>query len=521
MKDTGVSILWVDDEIEQLRPHIIFLEKKGYKVTPVTNGEDALALVTKSAYDIIFLDEQMPGMDGLTTLNELKRIKPDIPIIMITKSEEEEIMEDAIGGKISDYLIKPVNPHQIILTVKRILDRHKIRNEKSAQSYLRSFNEITQMINEQPEWREWIDIYIRLTHWQMELKRSEEGLQHVLQDQFQMANAAFGKFIDNEYYDWLRASREDRPMLSPDLITEHVFPLLDNGKSTFLFVIDCMRYDQWLVFEKMLQPFFQIKTDFYYSILPTATPYSRNAIFSGLYPAQIARHYPDVWSFDDENETSLNKHEAWLLTELFKRKKMDIKPKYEKILHANDGRRIFSKILDYTQSAFNAFVINFVDTLVHTRSDSNVLKEIAPDATAFRELTRTWFAHSSLFEILKKLSEQEVNILITSDHGSIQASRDTKVLGDRETSTSLRYKYGKKIRCDSNTAMVIEKPEDYFLPGATSHISYIIAREDYYFVYPTNYNKYQKKYRDSFQHGGASMEEMILPLALLKPKLIR
>ncbi len=514
----SISILWVDDEIDQLRPHIIFLEKKGYEVTPVTNGEDALTLVRKHKFDIIFLDEQMPGMDGLATLTELKNMQPGIPVIMITKSEEEEIMEDAIGGKISDFLIKPVNPNQILLTVKRILDRHRIRDEKSAQSYLRSFNEITTMINEHPEWDDWIRIYRKLTNWQMELKRSEEGLQQVLQDQIQMANAEFGKFIQNEYYDWLRASREDRPMLSPDLISEVVLPTMEEGKSTMLFLIDCMRYDQWLVFEQMLAPYFKIDTDFYYSILPTATPYSRNAIFAGLYPSQIERHYPKLWTQSDENETSLNQFEAELLAAQFERKKTGVKPKYEKIMQTEEGRRISDRILNYVQSPFSAFVINFVDTLVHSRSDSQVLKEIAPDVPAFRELTRTWFAHSSLFQMLKKLSEQDVRIIITTDHGSIRAMRDTKVLGDRDTSTSLRYKFGRHLRCDDNAAIYIDKPGDYFLPRANMNTNYIIALEDYYFVYPTNYNKYQNKYRDTFQHGGASMEEMILPLAFLQPK---
>ncbi len=514
----SISILWVDDEIEQLKPLILFLEKKGFKVTPVTNGEDALSLVGKQQIDIIFLDEQMPGMDGITTLGELKTIQPGIPVVMITKSEEEEIMEDAIGGKISDYLIKPVNPNQILLTVKRILDRRRIRDEKSAQSYLRSFNEITMLINEQPEWNDWITIYRRLTNWQLELKSSEEGLQQVLQDQFETANAEFGKFVENEYYDWLRSSRSDRPMLSPDLITEVVMPVIDEGKSTFLFLIDCMRYDQWLVFEQMLAPYFQIETDFYYSILPTATPYSRNAIFSGLYPSQIEKHYPKLWMQSDENETSLNQYEGELLTALFERKKRGIKPKYEKILQTAEGKKISEKIINYTQSDFSAFVINFVDTLVHSRSDSPVLKEIAPDVSAFRELTRTWFAHSSLFQMLKKLSGEDVNIIITTDHGSIRAMRDTKVLGDRDTSTSLRYKYGRHLKCDRNSAIYIDQPADYFLPRGKMNTNYIIAKEDYYFVYPTNYNKFQNKYRDSFQHGGASMEEMILPLARLQPK---
>lgn len=514
----SASILWVDDEIDQLRPHIIFLEKKGYKVTPVTNGEDALSLVAQQAFHIVFLDEQMPGMDGMTTLAELKQLYPNLPVVMITKSEEEEIMEDAIGGKISDFLIKPVNPNQILLTIKRILDRKRIRDEKSARGYLENFNEIRLMINDDPDFDDWINIYRQLTNWNIELGASEEGLQQVLQDQFQEANAEFGKFIESEYYDWLRAARENRPMLSPDLIQEAVVPLLDEGKSTFLFVIDCMRYDQWLLFQPMLSPYYQVETDFYYSILPTATPYSRNAIFAGLYPLQIERVYPEVWDKSEENETSLNQHEWKMLTDQFARKKIPIQPKYEKVLQAVDGRRLSERIVDYTQSPFSAFVFNFVDTLVHTRSDSEVLREIAPDMGAFREITRTWFAHSALFKMLLKLSELDVNILITTDHGSVRAMRDTKVIGDRYTSTSLRYKYGRHIKCDSNAAIFIEHPEEYMLPRGRKNNNYIIAKEDYYFVYPTNYNKFQNKYRDTFQHGGASMEEMILPLVRLQSR---
>jgi CheY-like chemotaxis protein len=513
-----IKILWADDEIDHLRPHIIFLESKGFSVTPVTNGEDAITLIKENQYALIFLDEQMPGMDGLTTLGHIKEIRPSLPVVMITKSEEEHIMEDAIGSKISDYLIKPVNPNQILLTIKRILDKERLRNERNAQGYLRNFNQISEQINSQSDWKEWIDIYKQLTQWEMELQTGDVALQQVLNDQFQQANREFGKFIQSEYVYWLKKDALDRPMLSPDVIKTYVEPEMGKGKPVLFIIIDCMRYDQWLVFEKALTEYYNISTDFYYSILPTATPYSRNAIFAGLYPSEIEKIYPQLWQGQEDNETSLNQFEDRLLEEQFKRMKSDIKPKYEKVLHADDNKRVLDRVKNYIQYPFSAFVFNFVDTLVHSRSDSDVLKEIAPDVPAFRALTKTWFEHSALFSILKTLSKEDLTIVITTDHGSVRALRDTKVIGDRDTSTSLRYKYGRQLKAERDGAIFVKDPAAYKLPRGTNAINYIFALEDYYFVYPTNYHKFQNKYKDTFQHGGASLEEMILPVATLRPK---
>jgi CheY-like chemotaxis protein len=512
------QILWADDEIDQLRPHIIFLENKGFAVTPVTNGEDALALIRTQAYDLVFLDEQMPGMDGITTLGHIKELRPSLPVVMITKSEEEQIMEDAIGSKISDYLIKPVNPNQILLTIKRILDKERLRNERSAQGYLRSFNQLSQRINARSDWSEWIEIYKQLTQWEIELESGDDALRQVLLDQFQQANREFGKFIQQEYVYWLRADAGDRPDLSPDVIRKFVAPVMQQGKPVVFIVIDCMRYDQWLVFEQVLTDFYHIDTRFYYSILPTATPYSRNAIFSGLFPSDIEKQLPELWSTNDDNETSLNRFEDRLLEEQFQRMGITSKPRYEKVLNADDNKRVSDRILNYIQHPFSAFVFNFVDTLVHSRSDSDVLREIAPDVSAFRSLTRTWFNHSTLLNILKTLAKEDVRIVITTDHGSVRALRDTKVVGDRDTSTSLRYKYGRHLKADRDGAIFVKDPSAYRLPRNSNSINYIFALEDYYFVYPTNYNRYLHKYKDTFQHGGASMEEMILPVAILEPK---
>lgn len=510
-------ILWADDEIDQLKPHIIFLEKKGFQITPVTNGEDAIALIRDRIFDLVLLDEQMPGMDGLATLNRVKTIQPNLPVVMITKSEEESIMEDAIGGKISDYLIKPVNPNQILLTTKRILEQRRIQTEKFAQSYLRDFNKISDQIHEQTTWDEWIKIYRQLSRWDIDLHSGDESLKQVLHDQYKNASHMFGRFVEKSYLPWLSMQTPDRPALSTDIVTEYVLPHLKNDQKVFFFVIDCMRYDQWLFFEDMLAEYYTIDTDFYYSILPTATPYSRNAIFSGLFPSEVESVYPALWK-GDETEGSLNQHEKQLLRKQLRRHGMRLKFRYKKILNTNEGQQLAGNLANYLQSSFNAFVYNFVDTLVHTRSDSRVLKEIAPDVPAFRSLTKTWFQHSPLFEVLKMLAEQEVVVVLTTDHGAVRALNDTKVYGDRNTSTSLRYKYGRNLQAQADDAIIIDDPAAYKLPtpGLTNH--YIIAKEDYYFVYPTNYHNFKNRYRDTFLHGGASMEEMILPIATLRPK---
>lgn len=511
-------ILWADDEIDQLKPHIIFLENKGFEIVPVTNGDDAVTLINERIFDIVFLDEQMPGMDGLATLDKIKQAQPSLPVVMITKSEEESIMEDAIGGKISDYLIKPVNPNQILLTVKRILERKRIRNEKFAQSYLRNFNKISERIKQEAGWEEWINIYQQLTRWDIDLESSEESLKQVLNDQYQEANREFGRYIQSHYGKWLKQQTPERPALSVDILSEYVLPHAENKQATLFFVIDCMRYDQWLVFESLLTDYYSIDTDFYYSILPTATPYSRNAIFSGLFPLQIEDVYPELWRQGDD-ENSLNQFEQELLGRQLQRKGINFNFKYEKILTAEEGHKVADRIHNYIQSPLSTFVYNFVDTLVHSRSDSEVLKEIAPDVPAFRSLTRTWFRHSSLLQILKDLAENEVVIVITSDHGAVRALRDTKVYGDKDTSTNLRYKYGRNLKADDASALFIHDPEEFMLPSPNLVNNYIIAKEDYYFVYPTNYHRYQNRYRDTFLHGGASMEEMILPIATLRPRV--
>ena len=513
------KIIWADDEIDQLKGHILFLEEKGFEIHPVTNGQDALDLVRSQEVDLVFLDEQMPGMDGLQTLERIKESNPLLPVVMITKSEEESIMEDAIGRHIADYLIKPVNPNQILLTIKRVLDRQRIQNESASQRYLRSFTQLSSRFDETQDWPDWVEIYRQLVRWELDLEEGEETLKEILENQRQQANTAFSKMVTSHYKEWIQDKESDhRPLFSHEIFKQYVHPSLKDDRPTVFILIDCMRYDQWLKFEQHLTRYFQIDTQFYSSILPTATPYSRNAIFAGLTPLQIQKNYPNLWEMGTD-ENSLNKHEEELLQTQLKRYRIETPFRYRKVLHADEGKKLLSQLSDYLQVPLSVFIFNFVDTLVHSRSDSDVLRELSPDARAFRSLADSWFQHSTLFQILRELSESNVRIVVTTDHGSVRAMRDTKVFGDRHAAVSLRYKHGRSLDAEDESAtFVIQRPQDFELPTSPQTNSYLIAKEDFYFVYPTQYHKFQNKYRDTFQHGGISMEEMILPVAVLTPK---
>ena len=510
---TPAQILWADDEIDLLRPHILFLETKGYVVTSVTNGADAVEEVRRGHFDVVLLDEQMPGMGGLKTLAEIKQVAPELPVVIVTKSEEENLMEQALGGQISDYLTKPVNPSQILLTCKRILDRARLRNERASQDYLQSFNQITMQLMNPLSHAEWVDLYLQLVQYDVALE-GDEGVRQVLEDQYREANREFGRFVEDQYREWV-AGADDRPVLSHELIPRFVFPELGQGKPVFFFVIDCMRYDQWIEFERLMYPLFNIEKSFHYSILPTATPYSRNAIFSGLLPHDLERRFPTLWSEGEEDEHSRNRNEEAFLQSLLERKSVNARMRYEKLVTTQHGREFAQSIHDFTQNDLSAIVVNFVDILAHSRSDSAVLKEIAPDERAYRALTRTWFEHSWLYQAFQALAAKDCTIIISSDHGAVRSLHPTKVIGDRETSTALRYKFGRNLKCDNKHAIFIKSPLDYGLPSRGLNTNYILAKEDYYFVYPTNYNHYVNLYRDTMQHGGASMEEVILPVVKL------
>jgi len=519
MKKAKGRILWVDDEVEHLKPHILFLEDRGYSVTSVTNAEDAISLIRSNPYDLVLLDEMMPGMDGLEALPVIKSLRPALPMILVTKSEEENLMEEAIGVQIEDYLTKPVNPSQIFSTCKRILERQRISQEKVAREYTSEFGEISALLAQDMTPEMWVDIHLKLSERDLDLDAHPElGLRQTLHDQKRECNQAFGRYIGSHYSRWLAG--ESRPTLSVDLIPKYVLPLLQGGHHVLFIIIDNLRLDQWLILESMLYDWFLIQRDYYFSILPTATPYSRNAIFSGLFPIDIEADYSDLWKQGEDDEHSRNRFEHPLLMDQLKRLGIPLKPesKYVKLMDSEDARQVIKNIDSYLNTPLSAMVFNFVDIMAHRRSDSQILREIVPDESAFRSLTRTWFEHSALFQILKASSQAGIKVVLTSDHGSIRCMRGSTVHADRETSTNVRYKYGRAIRGEAKHCLEIKNPHEFKLPARGINTNYLIALEDYYFVYPTNYHKYISLYRDSFQHGGVSLEEMILAVVILDPK---
>ena len=523
------KILWVDDEIDLLRPHIMLLEQRGYDVQTATNGEDAISIARAYPIDFVFLDEMMPGMGGLATLEELKAHSPQLPIVMVTKSEEEDLMEQAIGKKISDYLTKPVNPTQVLLAVKKFLEGKQILNEAVSRDYIQEFARMSRDLQNATKASDWIELYARLVGWEMELdEHGGLGLAQTLGEQKREMNAEFAKFIERNYKQWVNtiyvsSNAADRPALSPDITEEYVLSELKNDPNQHVvyFVIDCMRLDQWLIMEQELRKLFKMTKNYYYGILPTATPYARNAIFSGQFPSEFVKTFPATFAIGEDDEHSQNKDEAAMLQGLLDRKRVKLKQdlKYIKIIDRDYGAGIAQNIMTHARNQLTAIVVNFVDMLAHTRSDSPILKEIAPNESAYRSLTRSWFLHSSLLDMFQSLATvPNIKIVVTTDHGSIRSLRGAKVIGDRETSTSLRYKYGRNVKAEEKQAMMIKHPEEYKLPNRGAASNYIIAKEDYYFVYPTDYHKYLNYYRDSFQHGGISMEEIILPVITMSPK---
>lgn len=519
------NILWVDDEIQLLKPHIILLEEKGYFVDTASNGEDAIEKCTEGHFDLVFLDENMIGMSGLETLPKLKELDPAMPIVMVTKNEAEEVMEEAIGSKIDDYLTKPVNPAQIILTCKKFLEGKRLKSEKFTQDYFRNFNQLNQELSLANEWSDWVKIYQKLVKWSIETdKLTDEALTDTLENQWRDANVAFSKMVEEKYLDWINAPRgEEEPPLSPNVNDKFLKPILEKAKGpVFYIVIDCMRYDQWLMFEKVLRPLFTFKTDFHCAILPTVTAYCRNSIFSGLYPIDIKKHYPQYWQVEDaSDERSQNKFEKELLETWLERRRIKLKndPAFIKVFQTEYGQKVEKDFSNHKKRDLTTLVINAVDMIAHSRSDYAILKEIAPDESAYRSLSESWFKHSSLMGILKQISEiKNATVLLTTDHGSVRCLHGVKCYGDKQTSTSLRYKFGKNVKADNKDAMQVENLEDLKLPKNGISVNNVIAKEDKYLVYPTDYQHYLNKYKDSFQHGGISMEEMIVPVIEMKPK---
>jgi DNA-binding response OmpR family regulator len=510
-------ILWADDEIEILEPHVLFLRGKGYEVYTVTNGDDAIAKIKESLFDIVLLDESMPGKDGLTTLHEIKNSSPQTPVIMITKNEEESLMEDAIGKQIDDYLTKPVNPSQILMACKKILDRKNIINEKRSQEYAVEISWLSQSLMNMQTPQDWVKQAVKIFRMDMQLDASaDSNFRQILYDQRKESNKEFGRYIEKNYPLWLR-KKDLAPVLSTDIVPKYLVPLIKAGNKSVLVIIDCLRVDQWFLLEPFFYEWYKIEKEYYFSILPTATPFSRNAIFSGLFPLEIEKKYPQFWSLNEDDE-SLNRYEKELLELQLKSHQINKDVKYVKIMNNEDARNLEKNISTYLQADILALVINFVDILAHSRSDLPILKEIAPTEAAYRSLTRSWFEHSPFPSIFRRIASEGAKMVIASDHGSVRGLHGTRVIGDKDTSTSLRYKYGRSLKVDKRHGTLIENPEEWKLPHKGLNTTYLIAKEDYYFVYPNNYHKYLNQYKDSFQHGGISMEEVILPLVKLEPK---
>ena len=510
------KLLWVDDEIELLKAHILFLQKKGYDVITVSNGTDAIEQCQQQSFDLILLDEMMPGITGLETLQRIKEISPSTPVVMVTKSEEEDIMNQAIGQKIADYLIKPVNPNQILLTLKKNIHQREIVTEVTQTGYQQNFMNISMQIQDCRNYEDWKNVYRKLVHWELELSSADSSMTEILAAQKEEANTGFAKFVKENYMNWIKTP-VDAPLLSPAIFKTKIFPLLDQGEKVFLIVIDNFRYDQWRVLAQEIGDQFDIDEDLYMSILPTATQYARNAIFSGLMPNKIAEMFPELWVDEDEEEGK-NLNEAPLIQTQLDRYRRRNSFSYHKINDSNGADKLLQQFKQLEQNDLNVVVVNFIDMLSHARTESKMVRELANNESAYRSITLSWFRHSALSDLFKRLSQTNYKIIITTDHGSIRASKPIKIIGDRNTNTNLRYKLGKNLNYNAKEVFTIREPHKALLPAPNLSTTYVFATGDAFFAYPNNYNYYVSYYKDTFQHGGISMEEMLIPLVTLKPR---
>ncbi len=514
-----ISILWVDDEIDLLKPHILFLEQKGYEVVTSNNGDDALDIIRSRPFDIVFLDEHMPGMSGIETLSGIKALYPNLPVVMITKSEEESIMEDAIGSNISDYLIKPVNPNQILLSLKKNLENRKLISEKTTMAYQQEFRNIGMDISMGLNHSEWAEMYRRIVRWELDLeKTSDSNVLDILNMQKTEANQVFSKYVEKNYRDWVGGKAEDRPVMSPTLFRDKVFPQVKEGRPLFVLLIDNLRYDQWKAIQPRIEEFYRVDRDeIYYSILPTTTQYARNTIFSGLMPLEIENRHPRYW-VPGEAEGSKNQFEGELLGEQLKRFGKSYKYSYNKVLNLETGRKLADNLSNLYQNDLNVIVYNFVDMLSHARTEMEIIRELADDEPAYRSLMLSWFEHSSLLDIIRQLSEKKIPLIITTDHGSVKVQDPVKIVGDRNTTTNLRYKSGRNLNYERREVFEVRNPAEIYLPKSNVSTSYVFCRNSDFFAYPNNYNYYVKYYRNTFQHGGISLEEMLVPVITLSAK---
>lgn len=514
----AIKILWIDDEIELLKPHALFLEKKGYETQMINNATDALEIIPDSNFSAVLIDENMPGMGGLEALQKIKEIKPQLPIVMITKNEEEHIMEEAIGSHIADYLIKPVNPNQILLSLKKILDRNKIITEKAVVNYQMEFRSIAMDIMNAHNFEDWRDIYKKLVFWELELENIQDSeMAKILENQKQDANGSFFKFIEKNYHDWLHSN--DKPILSNTVFKELVKPHLSSNSNTLLIMVDNLRYDQWKTIEPLFSDFYNVeKEQMYYSILPSATQYARNAFFSGFMPSEMEKRFPKQW-LNDNDEGNKNQFEKEFLEDQMKRLGLaDLSTQYYKILNSDFEKKILDDFHQYKNKNLTVIVYNFIDILSHAKTDNRIVSQMIRDDKTYRSITRNWFENSYLLQIVKKAQEEGMKVLLTTDHGTIFVRKPSQVIGDRETSTNLRYKMGRKLQYDEDDVFAIDDAEAYYLPRVNVSSKYIFAKEDIFLAYPKNYNHYVNYYKDTYQHGGISMEEMIIPFVTLTPK---
>ena len=511
---TNGVILWVDDEIDLLQPYLIYLNGKGYEVATASNGEDALDALQNNVPDIVFLDENMPGMTGLETLQEIKRLHPDVPVVMITKSEEEHIMEQAIGEKIADYLIKPVNPSQILLCLKKHIHRQAIVTEQVQQNYRQEWSDISYMIDTATTIEEWMAVERTLSKWDIELEDS--SMRSMLEDQRTQANATFGKWVQRNYENWF-APAADRPLMSHDVMKHAVFPFLDKGEKVLLCVIDNFRYDQWKTIQPLVSEFYAVQNEEQYvSILPTATQYARNAIFSGLMPLQIQEMYPQLW-VEEGDEESKNQFEKELVQTLLDRYRRHDTFSYWKVNESDFCERVIHQ-LKGAGTQLDIVVLNFIDMLSHSRTESKMMRELANDESAYRSLTLSWFRHSPTYALLRRAAELGFTLVLTTDHGTTRVRNAVQILADKNTNTNIRYKVGKALNCSSKNVMTIDQPKRVGLPCPNVSSSYAFCTGSDFFAYPNQFNYYAQYYRNTFQHGGISLEEMIIPLVTLTPR---
>lgn len=513
---TNGRLLWVDDEIDLLKAHLLFLKNKGYDVTTATNGRDALDICRDSDFDLILLDENMPGLSGLETLSAIKELRPGVPVVMVTKNEAEDLMDQAIGAKIADYLIKPVNPNQILLALKKNIHQKAIVTEATESGYRQEFGRIGMQMNENLSAEEWKELYKKLVYWELELAQTEGAMKDLLQSQKEEANVNFAKFIKKHYEGWVNGS-EDHPTLSTDIFKKQIFPRLREGRKVFLLVLDNFRFDQWREVSQELKDDFDIDEDLYFSILPTATQYARNAIFSGLMPLKIKEMYPHLW-VDEEDDEGKNLQEEELIRLQLERYRRKESFSYHKINDSVATDRLLSQFQQLFATQLNVLVVNFIDILSHARTESRMVRELAANEAAYRSITRSWFRHTSIKELFARLAQCDYDIVITTDHGSIRTQQPCKVVGDRNVNTNLRYKLGKNLSYNAKEVFEVKQPARIGLPSPNLSTCYIFATADRFFAYPNNYNYYVQYFKNTFQHGGVSMEEMIVPLISLRPK---